>query len=422
LANVVRGERWELSYAVETTYGADPGTSELTKVLGVFDRGTLADPEIEFLPFWGLSDGATRNYTIAYKGKWTMNAAIGDVMLLGGQPLFLPIGDYDSTGTDKAAGGGSALDGNANAGSTAFGVGDATDYATDDYIQVGNSGSTHQEVRKIQGVSNNTITVTEPLWYDHVDGETCNEVEAPFTHTIAESNELHGITMHATFWDADGTIALMRRYHGGKVNRATISAEEGAQLRYSVDEIMFKDISHNKSTYPKYAAGVAEPTPVYPTTEPYYFSMGTLSLNESEFARMRSFRFDINNACEPRFYISDNSGSGRIPYEIREGRREYTLATVVDVSDASLYQEIVQEGTYSSVFKGFQVILTFTRAANDTITITMPPSAPAAGTHAQGCLVRKGKLDIVTDPVVPQELDLLVRSAQIVVVDSVGTH
>ena len=70
-------------------------------------------------------------------------------------------------------------------------------------------------------------------------------------------------------------------------------------------------------------------------------------------------------------------------------------------------------------FEGFTVTMVFTRAASDTITITLPPDAVAAGAHAQGCLVRRGKLDIVTDPVVPQELDIMVRSTKIDVVDSV---
>lgn len=424
MANVVRGERWELSYGIETTYGTDPGTSLLTRVLGVFDRATLGDPEIEFMPFWGLADGSTRTYTIAYKGKWAMGTSVGDIMLLNGRPLFLPIGFCDTVGTDVAAGGGSDLDEPAGtaAGDTQVTLTDATDYTTPNYIQIGDGGATHQEVRLITGVDSNTLSFTEPLWYAHDDAEVCNEVEAPFTHTITENTNLQGLTMHATFWDADGTIPVMRRYHGGKVNRATLSAEEGAQLRCSLDEVMFKGLTHDRSGIPMYAGGVAAPTPSYPTTEPYYFSMGEVSINETTFARCRSFRLDINNACEPRYYISDNSLAGRIPYEIREGRREYTLATVIDVSDASLYDEVMKEGTYSSVFKGFQVVLTFTRGTNDTVTITMPPSSPAAGTHAQGCLIKKGKLDIVTDPIVPQELDILVRSIKVVVEDDIAVY
>jgi hypothetical protein len=341
--NVVRGERWEVSYGLETTYGSDPGTSALTGVLGVFDRATLGDPEIEFMPFWGITDTVGRTYAVAYKGKWAMSASFSDVLLLNGTTLFLPIGSCTTTG-----------------------------------------------------------------------------VAAPYTHTITEANVLKSITLHATYWDADGSIVLMRRYMGGKVGRATLAAEEGGQLRLSFDDVMFKNISHNKSGYPKYSSGIERPTIDYPTTEPYYFSMGKMTIGGVEFARLRNFRLDINNNCEPRYYVSDNSGEGRIPYEIREGHKEYSLAATIDVSDASLYEEVVQEGTYSNVFKGFQVVITFTRGTNDTITVTMPPSTPAAGTHAQGCLIKKGKLDIVTDPVVPQELDILVRSAQIVVVDSLA--
>lgn len=344
---VLRGERWELSYGIEDIYGTDPGTANLTNFFGVFEKATLGDPELEFMPFWGITDTAGRTYSIAYKGKWAFTSSIGDVLLINACPLHLPIGLYGDTGSSPT-----------------------------------------------------------------------------FTHTATSANELPSLTMHSTFWDSNGTIKLMRRNIGGKVSKASYTAEEGGQLKMSIDELVFKNISHDQSGYAKYAAGVARPTITLPTTEPYYFSMGTVTLvgaSSLEIARIKSFKLDVNNNCEPKYYVSDNADAGRIPYEIREGRREIDFSATVDVSDAALFNEILQEGTYSDVYKGLQVTIVFERDTNDTITFTLPPDTPAAGTHAQGCLLKKGKIDIVTDPVVPQELEFMVRDVKIVAVDSVAS-
>ena len=343
---LIRGERWELGYGIEATAGTAVTADSL---FGVFEKATLADPEIEYMPFWGLADGAGRTYTIAYKGKWTMNASISDVLLLNGGPLQLPLGAY-SNGAGTAA---------------------------------------------------------------------------PYTHTSTGTTELPSITMFATFWDSDGTAALKRRWVGGKVNKAGFTAEEGGQLKMSVDEIMFLDFEHD-STYAtgvKYSAALTSPTLTIPTTEPYYFSQGSLSLNGTTFCRIKSFKIDINNNCEPKYYICNPSGtSGNIPNEIIEGKREIGFTCTVDVGDTKLYGELLNEGTYSSVFKGFDISLVFTRGSGDTITFTMPPATSATGTHAQGCLIKKGNLDITGDPVVAQELDILVRDIKIVTVDSVASY
>jgi hypothetical protein len=246
----------------------------------------------------------------------------------------------------------------------------------------------------------------------------------PYTHTINESTTLKSISIHVTNLDSNNNVALMRRYFGGKVNRAGFEAREGDFLKMSLDEITFINLTHNQFGEPFYSSGVADISNYisYPTTQPYLFSYGSLSLAGTTFARVRAFRLDVDNGMEPKYYVTNGAAASQLPYEYREGRRTYRLSCTIDVEDSSFYKELVRQGTYTSVYKGFQTELVFTRGANDTITFTTPPSAPAAGGDQMGCLIRSSPHPITTDPVVSTTLDILCRSLKIVVVDSIATY
>jgi len=91
--SLYRGERWELSYGVEATYGAAPAAGlTATNLFGVFETATLADPDFEHRPYWFMNP-ASRNYTLAYKGRARCSGSVPDVILLDGRPLFLPLTD-----------------------------------------------------------------------------------------------------------------------------------------------------------------------------------------------------------------------------------------------------------------------------------------------------------------------------------------
>ena len=123
-------------------------------------------------------------------------------------------------------------------------------------------------------------------------------------------------------------------------------------------------------------------------------------------------------------------GEGNFPddlaYELREGKREYTLRLVVDIEDANLFLDLLRQGVYvaspNQVFRGFQIQMVFTRGTNDTITFLTPPTTPGAGGDAMGCLIKTGKIEIVDRPLVDQTLDILMRSLKVTVVDSVPVY
>jgi hypothetical protein len=412
----IRGEMWKLAIAPEAAYGTDPGTAAYKLFPGLFTDATLPDPDIDFQPHYFLGSSSKRNWYIAYKGRMTMAGSIPNITLLNGQYLYLPVGTMATTGADKAAGGGGTFSAMLK-GATSGTISDATNWSTNDICQIG-TGAT-AEVRKVS-VSGTTLTFDYPLCFAHGNGTDANEVQAPYTHTVTESVTLESFGLHATLFDADGTAQLMRRWLGGKVNRATISASEGDFLKYSIDEMVFINHLNDQIGEPFYSATVADISPVYPTTEPYLFSYGVLSLGGSVFARVRAFRLGISNDLVPKYYVSDTSAINQLPVEYREGHRRYEMSVDVDIEDATLYKELVRQGSYSSVYKGFQISIVFTRGSNDTITLTTPSASPAAGGDAMGCLIMRGKNNIMSgEPLVHVPLDILCRNLSIVTVDSV---
>jgi hypothetical protein len=341
--NVIRGERFKLAWAPESTYGTDPGTLAYSYIFGVVQSATLPDPALELLPVYALGSNSNRNWYTAYKNRITLSGSVPDIWLLNGYPLYLAIGSVTTTGTN------------------------------------------------------------------------------PYTHEIVEQTALPSFAMHVTHLDSSGTVKLMRRFTGGKVNRMTIEANEGEFLKCSLDDIGFLNWYHDQSGETGYSAGVSDINPTYPCDQPYLFSMGELTVNGQVFARVRNFRFEVNNNLEARYYVTSNAGS-QLPYEYREGKREYRFSCSIDVSDATLYKELARQGTYNSIFKGFKIKVVFTRGVGDTITLESPPGEPACGGDAMGCLIRSAPHAIMDSPVVSVPLDILMRSVSISVVDDQSSY
>jgi Phage tail tube protein len=340
---ILRGERFKLAFAPESTYGTDPGTGLYTNVFGVVQSATLPDPLVDITPIYAMGSASNRNWYVAYRGRLSLSGSIPDIWLLDGRMLYLGIGYPVTTG-----------------------------------------------------------------------GPT-------YTHTINESTALRSFAIHASLLDSAGNVALMRRWLGGKCNRMTISAAEGDFVKVSMDDMQFINTLNDQVGENFYNAGIADITPTYPTTEPYIFSYGTMSLNGNTFARLRDFKIEISNNLDAKYYVT-NQAVSRLPYEHREGKREYRMGCNIDVADSTLFKELVRMGTYSSVYKGFQVIITFTRATGDTITITTPATAPGAGGDAMGCLIRSAPYNIVDAPVVTVPLDIMMRNLSVVVQDSISAY
>jgi hypothetical protein len=229
----------------------------------------------------------------------------------------------------------------------------------------------------------------------------------------------------------------LRRYYGGKIGQATITAEEGGTLRMSWDSSPFINMQHNQYdssavTAPnnKYDASLSAVTVEFPTSQPYYFSQGSITLFGVEFARITNFTININNNLEPRYFIRDD-GSDRTPSEIYEGRREYSMTATVVLPDSTvgatstertLFKELLAEGDYGSGMAGFDIDLVFTRTATtDLFTINIPANqdgASGTGGNNQGAFIRSANTSVSTDNPVSTEVDILFRNMSATIVDS----
>ena len=167
----------------------------------------------------------------------------------------------------------------------------------------------------------------------------------------------------------------------------------------------------------------------YPTTDPYYFSQGTVSLFGTEFARVRNFTININNNVEPRYYI-ERRGDSRLrgPSDIVEMRREYTMDATIALPDTvnsatsdttSLFKQLMLEGDYGAGMKGFNIQLVFTRGTNDTITIDIPgDGAAAVGLDEQGAYLTEAPHPIDGSNPYEVSASMMFRNLKITVVDS----
>jgi hypothetical protein len=246
----------------------------------------------------------------------------------------------------------------------------------------------------------------------------------------------------------DRTMAFDRRYYGGKIGSLTLSAEESAMVTASWDSVNFLGMVHNQNTVdlstdittPFFAdmQSIINSKVDFPTNEPYYFSQGEVQMFGQTIARIRSFSLSISNNEEPRYYIQKQMGRKRGPTEIREQRREYSLAVTLALPDAiaantaqrTLFQEMLLEGNYGSAAdfirtgkKGFDVSITLTRGNvvtgfEDNITITIPSSTAATGGNAQGAFIRTAPHNITEDNPFQVEADILFRNLSITVQDA----
>tara|TARA_R110000824_G_scaffold290348_1_gene478850 strand:+ start:37 stop:1839 length:1803 start_codon:yes stop_codon:yes gene_type:complete len=418
----------------------------ITFIPGVYDTIDTPDPEMSFEGKRFLSTASKRNWSVAYPGQQTLTGSVSNFILLNGWPLRFPIGTVATVPQTVAS---DAIAINLSGGSLVGDVfvpldgGDIANLGVGDYIQLG-SGAT-SEVRKIiqEAGSTDTFKLNYPLSFAHPDNEAVNEVAGGNTyydHTITETVDLSTVSWHVHMVgsDEDYDRKFDRRYVGGMVGSATISADEGGMLSMSWDGVNFLNMIHNQthqttvstngpyggssmSNMPRYGlmqtidsddvgtpgyGGTAGGGAVslnaglgYPNTQPYYFSQGQIKFFGTEFARIRSFNLSISNGEEPRYYIGRQGSRNRGPYEIKEGPREYSMSATVALPDLAednttghssstqdhateLFKQLLLEGDYggstaATARAGFTASLRFDRGTNDYIIIDIPGSSTA---------------------------------------------
>ena len=445
--SIYRGEQYELTWAPEKTQNSgsprwiDPkdgafSTANITNVLGIINTANLPDPVYDWQPTWSYATNTYRNWYKMYIGKVEYRGAIPDIWLLDGSVLRLPIGTCDSVGTAQAAN--TTLSAAVEAGAVTISTA-ANSFSSGEYICIGGALTRKREIRLLTN-STSPYSFAVPLSYYHGNGEAVVKhtivagIPSYWIHTIYEAYDLSPITLAITNIKDDLSVGLERKYYSGKVGRATISASEGEELKMSLDEFIFRDIGFespdvNASAVNKYAVQT-RPAFTLPSTERYLFSGGSVFYDGATFARVKRVAVEINNNLVPEYFLNTDNLI-QLPFELREGRREYTITITVALESDEVLMHLLNEGVpvdgvaYSGANRsGYEVYLTFVREYganpfNDYIRLLFPwTGAAQVGAGTQGCFLRRAPTNIMTETSpITVDLDFIASSCQISMTD-----
>ena len=257
--------------------------------------------------------------------------------------------------------------------------------------------------------------------------------------------------------DENGANTFQRRYTGGKIGSMTLTAEEGGLVTCDWDSATFLNFNHNQ----QYAAntgtgdnfvrrylpmldigkaevGDPEIPNTLPTSNPYYFSEGTVKFFNQTVARVRTFSLTVSNGEEPKYYIRDTKDDSRSPFEIKEGNREYSMTATIALPDAAgpestaqnVWKELITastgiaaDGTAGGGFSGFDIQLKIVRDADQMI-IRIPGSYDGTTANAktgglnQGALINSATINVDGSNPMEQAVDIIFRSMKIIVTDA----
>ena len=487
------------------TTAENDNSKYITFIPGVYETVDTPDPEMSIEGRHFLSTQSKRNWSVAYSGQQSLLGSVGGITLLNGWPLRFPIGSVTTTASTLT--GDIDLNG-ATVKGAVFIVVDGTDAdscTVGTYIKIsGQTGAltdgSNAEIRRVVTIKNdvtktsgsasgsNVLKLNYPLQLAHDDNSDVQIASGTYTHTINETNKLDTVSWHVHMKDSseDADKDFDRRYLGGMIGSSTITAEEGGLVTMSWDSVNFLNMVHNQRNQETVAAGGsdlytgASPTANmprfalmqtidsddvgmpghmstvtdantgvgYPTTQPYYFSEGTIKFFGKEFARIRSFSLSISNGEEPRYYIGKQGARARGPFEIREGARDYSMAVTVDLPDAidadtsvgasdfqsgalELFRQLLLEGDYghNEYKSGFNATIKFERGASDYIIIDIPGSSTAGSPttatnqiNKQGIFIASANHPIGGSDVLSVDLNMLFRSLKITIVDGLPVY
>jgi len=232
----------------------------------------------------------------------------------------------------------------------------------------------------------------------------------------ATDGRLPSFTMQVAARDSDGNyqvggFGFTRSYYGGKVNRMTLSASEGEEVRLSLDEIMFKDIVHNIQGVSKVSTGqlsIGTDPGLNPRGRFLFAGARIETLDPSVvLCRVKRFSLSLDNMLEPKYYLCDdastNPGRYQVPSEIVEGKRKWSFdmeADTVDPSgDLTLFQYLLnQGGTVTSGVTGFRMRMSFASTDGQGAGSMLVDLSPTVSSARPGTVVTSGRINIPPAP------------------------
>ena len=472
--------------AIDTTTAATNDLDKfMTFVPGVYESIDVPDPEMNIEPRYLLGTSSNRNFYNAYKTSQSYSGGVGSFTLLNGWPLRFPIGKITSIAKADSSPltGRTCLSANAKKGDYWITVASNTGLTTLGTIIAIDHDDTPEstdscELRRVVAYDGTAIRINYPLHFDHSAAgggttqiQTVDESTTGFyyQHDVWEQTDLDTVSWNVLLRDSGNTAAndIIRRYYGGKIGGASIAASEEGMLTMSWDTVPFLGMNHNQADHsavsddaystlagaggggydmPGYSLGIQtiDDTDIgdtstnnlkdraYPSTNPYFFSDGTLSLFGTSFARVSDFNISIDNAVESRYYINTRHGKlQRGPSEHREGARAYNMSATLALpdsaaatgSDRTLFKELLLEGDYGTNtvpnHSGFDITLSFSRGTNDSIVFTIPSDGSSAkGGNEQGAFITSATHNVGGSGILSVDASMIFRNMKIQIKDS----
>lgn len=179
-----------------------------------------------------------------------------------------------------------------------------------------------------------------------LDGNTIKE-------GISSTDERqNSMTMQIAARDTDGNYGFVRNYVGGKVNRWSLSANEGEELRLNIEEIIFKDIQHNISGAAKDTGAGLGSDPGPNAGGRFIFAGATIQIFGTTVCRIKRFTLSGDNMLEPKYYLCEAAGDPahltQVCNDIVEGKRAYSLDIELDMASADtdlvLFKALLNQG------------------------------------------------------------------------------
>ncbi len=212
---------------------------------------------------------------------------------------------------------------------------------------------------------------------------------------VAGSDELvDPFTLYVAYKDTDGSTQLGRYFTGGKVNRATLQASEGQDLRLGIDEMLFLNMQTTRNSSND-AYDPADPAvdPGASATGRYMFASGTVTIAGITYDTVRRFSLSVDNQIEPRYYIQRDANTGLLhANDLVEGRRVWRLEIDVDIvnpaggGDLELWDFLINQAAVGGgqgnqlATAGDQITLTFNQAGSGAGSSTLTLTCGSAGT------------------------------------------
>ena len=243
--------------SISVVTGSTAGYNYATFLPGVYESIQVPDLTPELMPKYFLKENNDRNWSYMYRGRQVFNGALGNVILLNGFPIRFALGKERISSSSTAGTVATTSDTILYPGMIKIDVDDAAGFTVGNDIVIYNAvDDENREVRKIIAIDTNTFTLNLPLNRTYNLGCNVKEVlltstiSPLYTHEILETGQLDSMTWNILMNDSDSNPdnRFIRRFLGGVVNRATLSADEGGLLMFSWDDVQFLDFVHNQTS------------------------------------------------------------------------------------------------------------------------------------------------------------------------------